>query len=82
MFPLSAQNNFYIILRSYVERHVKKKFKSKFHVFSWFPGLQHLHAFLGKYTAEQVLKSFLGRNNPLKALVFGFCDSLARWVLG
>ena len=51
--------------------------------------------FFGKLTVEQVLKSFSGRNNPLKPPVFGFCDSLPfgleesrelkaliRWVLG
>ena len=32
--------------------------------------------FDGKFTEEQVLKSFSGRNNSLKPLVFGFCDSL------
>ena len=36
MFLLSAQNNFYIILSSYVQGYVKKKFKFEFHVFSWF----------------------------------------------
>ena len=48
-----------------------------------------------KFTAEQVLELFLGRNNFLKPLVFGFCDSppfgleesrelraLIRWILG
>ena len=46
MFPLSAQNNFYIILSSYVEGYVIKKFKSKLYVFGWFPGLQNLDIFL------------------------------------
>ena len=32
--------------------------------------------FFGKFTAEQVLKSFSGRNNCLKSPVFEFCDSL------
>ena len=32
--------------------------------------------FFGKFTAEQVLKSFSGRNNSLMPLVFGFCNSL------
>ena len=48
----------------------------------------------GKFTAEQVLKSFSGTNNSVKPPVFGFCDSLTfgieesrelrallRWVL-
>ena len=51
MFLLGIQNNFYIILSSYVEGHVKKKQTNKqttlkFHVFSWFPGLQNLWVFL------------------------------------
>ena len=46
MLLLNAQNNFYIILSLYVEGHVKKKIKSEFHVFGWFPGLQNLDAFL------------------------------------
>ena len=32
--------------------------------------------FFGKFTVDQVLKSFSGRNNPLKLPVCGFCDSL------
>ena len=48
----------------------------------------------GKSTAEQVLKSFIGRNSSVKSPVFGLCDSLTpgleesrvlryliRWVL-
>ena len=55
-----------------------KQLKSKFNVFSWFPVLQNLHVFFfGKFTAEQVLKSFLGRNNSLKPPVFDVCDSLS-----
>ena len=45
-------------MSSYVEAHVKKKIKSKFHVFGWFPGLQNLHVFFGKFIAEQVLNRF------------------------
>ena len=40
-----------------------------------FPGLQN-QDFFGKYTVEQVLKSFSGRNHSLKLPVLGFCDSL------
>ena len=55
----------------------EKKFKTKFCVFGWFPGLQNLHVFFGgKFTAKQVLKSFLGRNNSLKPHFFRFCTSL------
>ena len=38
MFLLSAQNNLYIKLSSYVKDYVK----SEFHVSSWFPCLQNL----------------------------------------
>ena len=51
--------------------------------------------FFGKFTAEQVLISFSGRNNSVKPPAFGLCDSLPfgleesrklraliRWVLG
>ena len=46
MFLLSAENNFYITLSSYVEGYVKKEFKSEFHVFGSFPDLQNLKVFL------------------------------------
>ena len=52
-----------------------KKIKSELYVFGWFPGLQN-QDFFGNYTAEQVLKSFSGRNHSLKLPVLGFCDSL------
>ena len=60
------------MLSSHVEGHLK----SEFYVFRWFQGLQNLDVFFGRFTAEQVLKSFSGRNNSLKPPVFGFCDSL------
>ena len=76
MFLLSVRNNFYIRLSSYVEEHVKK-FMSEFHVFGWFPSLQNLDVFFGKFTAEQVLKSFSGRNSSQELPVFGFSNSLS-----
>ena len=45
MFLVSAQNNFYIILSSYVKGYLK----SEFHVFSWFPCLQNLAIFWKTY---------------------------------
>ena len=54
----------------------QKKFMSELYVFGWFPGVQNLDVFFGKFTVEQVLKSFSGRNNSLKPPVFGSCDSL------
>ena len=44
-------------LTSYVQGHVKK-IKSKFYAFGWFRGLQNLEVIFGKFTVQQVLKSF------------------------
>ena len=52
-----------------------EKFQSEFNVFGWFPSLQNLDVFFGIFTAEQNLKSFLGRNNSLER-VFRFSNSL------
>ena len=76
MLLLRVQNNFYIILSSYVEGQVKKIQVLNFCIFGWFPGLQNLDVFFGKFTVGQVLKSFSGTNDTLKPPVFGFCDSL------
>ena len=54
----------------------EKNSSLKFCVFGWFPGLQNLDVFFGKFTVGQVLKSFSGTNDTLKPPVFGFCDSL------
>ena len=75
MLLLSAQNNIYIILSSCVKGHMEK-------IQAWFfmslVGFQasKIWIFFGKFTAEQVLKPFAGRDNSLKLTVFGFCDSL------
>ena len=74
MFLLSAQNKFYI-MSSYAENHVKKN-SSLNYVSSVGFQASKICMFFGKFTAEQVLKSFLGTNNSLKAPAFGFCDSL------
>ena len=55
---------------------MKKKIKPEFHVFGWFPGLKNMDVFLGKFTAELVLKSFLGRYNSLEVPLFEFFNSL------
>ena len=52
-FLLSAQDNFYIILNSYVEGHVKK-IKSEFHVFGWFSGVQNLEVFLENLLCSKI----------------------------
>ena len=88
MFLLSAQNNFYSILSSYAEEHVKKNSSL---LISRPPKSRWI---FGKFNAEKVLKSSSGRNNSLKRPAFGFCDSrsfgleesrelraLIRWVL-
>ena len=75
MFLLRAQNNFYVLLSSCVERHVKKN--SNLNIMSSV-GFQDskIWMFFGKLTVEQVLKSFSVRNYSVKSSVFGFCDSL------
>ena len=72
MFLSSAQNT---MLNSYVEGHMKK---SQVKIFClWLVSKSPKSGcFLGKFTVEQVLKSFSGRNYSLKPPVFGFCDSL------
>ena len=60
---------------SYVEGHVKKSSSLNFMSSVDFLASK-ICIFFGKFTAEQVMKSFLGRNNSLKPLVFGLCDSL------
>ena len=73
MLLLSAQNNIYIILSSCVKGHMEK-------IQAWFfmslVGFQasKIWIFFGKFTAEQVLKPFAGRDNSLKLTVFGFSD--------
>ena len=81
-------------MSSYVEAHLKKNSSQKFMSLVGFLAFK-IYIFFGKFTAEQVLESFLDRNNSLKPLVFGFCDSpsfgleesrelraLIGWVLG
>ena len=75
MFLLSAQNNFYVIMRSDVEGCVKKNPSLNFLSLVGFQASK-ICMFFRKFTAEQVLKSFLRINNSLKPPLFGFCDSL------
>ena len=64
MFILSVQNNFYVILSSYVEAHVIKK--SSLNFISPF-GFQasKIWMFFGKIFVELVWQSFSGRNKSL-----------------
>ena len=75
MFLLSAQNNFYVIMSSYVEGHVKKNPSLNFLSLVGFQASK-ICKFFRKFTGEQVLKSFLSRNNSLKPPLVGFCNSL------
>ena len=43
MVLLNGQNNFYVIMSSYVEGHMPKKIQDQIHVFSQLPGLQNMH---------------------------------------
>ena len=69
MFLLSAQNNFYIILSSYVDG--AKKIKSEIHVFNWKSG-----CFFRKFTVELVSKSFSDGNDSLDSPVLEFSNTL------
>ena len=72
MFLLSAQNT---MLSLYVEGHVKKKIQVPISCLWLVSRPPKSGCFFGKFTVEQVLKSFSGRNN-FKPPVFEFCDSL------
>ena len=74
MFLLSAQNNFYI---EFICRRACEK-NSGLNLIS-LVGFQAFKIWMfsfGKFTVEQVLESFSGRNNSLKPLVFGGSNSL------
>ena len=66
MFLVSAQNNFYIILSSYVKGYLK----SEFHVFSWFPCLQNLAIFWKTYCRASL--ETLSLENLLAIFLFFF----------
>ena len=71
MLLLSDQNT---MLNSYVEGHGKKDSSLNFMSLIGFQASKT--CFFAKFVAEQVLKSFSGRNNSLKPPVLGVCDSL------
>ena len=66
MFLLGAENT---MSSSYVEGHVKKHSSPNFMSLVGFQASK-IWMLFGKFTVEQVLKSFSGRNNPLKPPVF------------
>ena len=76
MFLLSAQNNFYIILSSYVEEHVKKKNQVWISCLRLVSRPPKSGCFFGKIFVKLVWQSFLGRNNFLEPPVFLFSNSL------
>ena len=63
MFLLSAHNNFYIVISSYVEGHVQK-IKSEFHVSGWFPGLWNLDVFRKIYCKDSLEIIFRQKKFP------------------
>ena len=75
MFLLSAQNNFYIVLSSYVQGHVKKYSGLNFMSSVDFHASKIWMSFW-KIGFEQVSKSFSGRNNSLEPSVFRLSNSL------
>ena len=76
LFLLYFQNSFWVILSWHVEEHVKQNSSLNFVSLVGFQASKVWVFFLGKFTAEQVLKSLSGRNNSLKPPVFGFCNRL------
>ena len=72
MFLLGAENT---TLSSYVEGDVKKNSSPIFMGLVGFSRTLKSGCFFGKFTVEQDLKLFSGRNNSLKPPVFGFSDS-------
>ena len=88
MFLLSVQINFYIILSSYIEGHVKQNSSLNFMSLVGFPASEIWMFFFWKFTAEQVLKLFWDRKNSLKPPVFDFpigfhmaCKNQESWDL-
>ena len=74
MFLLSVQNNFYTILRLFVEGYVKSKSSLNFMYLVGFQASK-IWMLFGKFAVELVWKSFSGRSNSLEPLVFCFCNS-------
>ena len=92
MLLISVQNSYIELIYG---KECEKKFKSKIHGQGRFPSFQNLDVLFRKFTVEQVLKSFSGRNNSLEFHVFWFSNSLPHglveprklralisWVLG
>ena len=94
MFLTGSQNNFYIIVSSYVEGYVQKNSSLSFMSSVGFQASK-IWMFFGYFTAELVWKSFPVRDNFLEPPVFLFYNSLLNaleesrdfgilisWVLG
>ena len=59
-------SKYFFYYNEFIYRRACEKNSSLSFMSGWFLGLKDLDVFFGKSTAEQVLKSFLGRNNSLK----------------
>ena len=70
-----SKKNFYNIMSSYVEGHVKKNSSQNFVSSVGFQASK-IWVFFGKKFLELVWKSFSGRNSSLEHPVFLFCNSL------
>ena len=66
LWRLSAQNNSYIILSSYVEGHVQKNSTLNFMSLVGFQASKIWTFFFGKFFMELFWKSFSGRNSSLE----------------
>ena len=73
--PIKCSKQFLHYIELICRRSCEKKFKPEFHFFSSFSGFQN-PCFFRKFTAEQIVKSFSGKNNSLKLPVFRFSNSL------
>ena len=70
---------FFLFYLFFFKKKKKKKIKTELHIFSWFPGLQNLW----KFTAEQLLKSFSGRNSLIlqqSSIWSGESTELRDWI--
>ena len=68
--PIKCPEQFSYYIEFICRRACAKKFKSEFHIFGWFPGLQILDVFFEKIFVELFWKSFLGRKSSLEPPVF------------
>ena len=81
MFQLSKT----ILILSSMQKSIWKKFKSEFHVFGWFSGLQNLDIFLESLLRREVWNHFQMEKIPKSLLFLDFLRVLIRfwgfWII-